>query len=758
MKKRLLLFIIVLTLINSHFIFSQVKPVIHQSGFNDFWATSINYCPELNSIFVAGYDGAVRQIDSKSGILMNIIQKDVNSYEEWDFLHQIYYIDISPDSKLLCASNLEIWNLNSNNVSTQLEGFGNTFIKNIEFSPTGKFVAGIGDLYSSDSTIFVWQVDNGKLLYKIERSNKINNLKFGKDDNTIYFFEDDINDITCKKFDLKGNKIVGKIKFYSSSNSGMINISKNEKYIVDYSITNSSIFSIEKNANLFNLKRNWDSEVIFSEDEKYVIYFDKINGLPFIVFLRIENQTIEKVIPIHFLAYNLLFSSSQNVLIAKDQSFIEMINLENDVRFPVISHNFQINSVHFTDNNKSFLTTEKGPNVLDYYRIQQFDIATNRRQWVIPSPRQKNLNSNDYSFPTTVSSDGKLFTVDGYDYDKQTNAIFIYNTREGSLNTKLYGNTSNFSQLIFSVDSKYIYTSSLDSCIKKWELSTGKVTDSIRFDKDIQYFTVNEESGEYYLILGEYDRINSVNAYKFNTHDLIKVFELKFNFTIFDKPYAFSPDNRYFATNLSYGSKVNRIVVLDMLLKDTLALIETPEVQRLIFTNDNKGLITFSKETRELVILDLNNILKFQYISEYLHKKVNWNGDNLKPPLITSLAFSPDGRYFAFGNDEPAVLIYDTQTLDINEENYNNKIDNCDVFPNPVRDRAEIKLNEVYPSQPVISIYNVFGGRQAVQAEFVSAGDTQKFIINNINLAPGFYIYTITGESNKQRGSFVVKE
>lgn len=747
---------IVLLLLNLNYTLGNIKPIIHQTGFNDFWVSSINYCPKLNSIFVAGFDGAVRQIDSKTGNLKNIIQKEVSSYEEWDFLHKIYYINVSPDSKLLCTDNLEIWDLNTNAVIKQLEGFGSIIIKNIEFSPSGELVAGTGSIPSTDNTIFVWQVDNGKLLYRIEMSYRINNFKFGKDDETIYFFEDNINDVTCKKYDLKSNKIVSKIKFNSSSNDGMINISKNEKLIVDYSSENSSIYSIEKNKHLFNLNRNWSSEVIFSDDENYVLYFDLIGGLPYIVFFNIDFKTIEKLVPINFLVKELILSNDQKVLIVKNQSFVEMINLEKDERISVICHNFKINSILFTDNNKSFLTTEKGPNELDYYIIQQFDITTNMRQWIMPSPRQKSISSNEYFFPSAVSNDGLLFAIDGYDYNIEKKTVFIYETHEGSLKTTLYCNNSNITQLIFSGDNNYLYTSSQDSCIRKWDLNTGMVIDSSIFDKDIQYFTVNEPSGEYYLVLGEYDKINSVSSYNCNSKEHTKVFELKFNFTILDRPYAFSPDNRYFATNLAYGSKVNRMVVLDMLLRDTIAEIETPEVYRLIFTNDSKGLVTFSKETNELELWDIENMRKFPFIGDYVHIKVNQNKDNLDPPLVTAMSFSPDGRYFAFGNDEPAVLIYDTQTLDIIDENNNSRIDGCNVFPNPVKNHAEIRLDGFYTFSPSICVYNVYGGRQDLQAEFVNSGDTQKILIKNINMTPGFYIYTITGESRSQRGSFVV--
>ncbi len=432
-----------------------------------------------------------------------------------------------------------------------------------------------------------------------------------------------------------------------------------------------------------------------------------------------------------------------------------MENSENNERIPLICHNFNINSVLFTDNNKSFLTTEKGPNELDYYIIQQFDITTKRRQLIMPSPRQE-IYGNDYHFPTAVSNDGLLFAIDGYDYNIEKKTVLIYNTLESSLKTTLYCNNSSITQLIFSGDNNFLYTSSLDSCIRKWDLNTGTVIDSSLFDKDIQYFAVNESSGEYYLVLGEYDKINSVSAYNYNSKELIKVFELKFNFTIFDKPYAFSPDNRYFATNIAYGSKVNKIAVLDMMLRDTIAMIETPDVYRLIFTNDGKGLVTFSKETNELELWDIENMRKFPYISDYIHIKANRHKDNLDPPLVTAMSFSPDGRYFAFGNDEPAVLIYDTQTLDVIDENNNDRIDNSNVFPNPVKSHTEIRLVDFYAAMPSLTIYNIYGGRQDAQAEFISAGNTQKLVLNNLNLTPGFYIYTVTGDSRSQSGSFVV--
>lgn len=327
-----LLLIIPLIFVNCLVLYSQQEPTIHQPGTCGYCLSSISISVYRNSVYISTYEGIIYEVDMNTGNLKNIIQKDVSSFEEWDFLHKIYFIDISPDSKYMCASNLEIWDLNSDTVITQLEGYGNIFIKNIEFSQSGKFVAGIGDLTSSDQIIYIWHVESGKLVYKIERKYTINNFKFGKDDNTIFFFEQDNADLSCKKFDLNKNSIIAKYDF-STWTDGLINVSINEKYIVEYNSLDNSIISTDNKKEILKLKRNWPSEIIFSDDENYIVYFDIINQMTSVVIMDIKNKSIYIIIPISFFVNNLVLSEDSKNLIMRNQSIAEMINLENKVLF-----------------------------------------------------------------------------------------------------------------------------------------------------------------------------------------------------------------------------------------------------------------------------------------------------------------------------------------------------------------------------------------------------------------------------------------
>jgi WD40 repeat protein len=757
---KLLLMLPLLFLLNFE-IMAKINPIITKAGFiSDYlnmFIKSLKISNNGDKVFISGSHGFVRIIDSKNGNLIDNIEQIVESIEPRSDKHDIKFFDISTDEKFMCTEDLEIWDINEKKVVKSLNNTDSLkFVSVIKYSPSGKYIVAIGkdDYFDEEMRINIWDAASGNLVGEVNNYS-ISDFCFGSSDDLFYFVG---NQKVIGKYEIASGKF--EVIFTTlNRREYVIAISEDEKYIslFDYG---SGYIVIAVNEKKEIMKKNsiYSSMPIFSKDSKNLIYGDINSSLTgfSLKFMSLTTFKIEREVKVEHEMLHLNLSKDGNKILMGSEYHIEILDLVNNKSIPLICYSNPIKKIHFLPDNKNFITIDMnryGSETL----IQQVNIETNERKWIYFGESQGELYY-DYFYPSKISTDGNLFVYASKNYYKNNKCnVLTFDTETGAVKNSLETDIKIITDFDFSIDSRYLYVLGQDSILQVWDLTNSTKIIEYKLPAKTIALKISKFSNEVLLFLGnDYSNV----LYKLDLETKIIKYLQQFNSSLlfYHYPFAFSNDSRYFAAQANgYVIEIydieNEKVIKELKYKNVL---DIDDIKTMVFSYDNKQLICSREENHSLDFWDIEKGEMTNPIKDYLHPQINTERFKIDAPIITTLGFSPDGRYFAFGNDEPAVLIYDTQTLDIKEENNNYKIENCDVFPNPVRDRAEIKLNEFYLIQPAISIYNVFGGRQAVQAEFVSAGDTQKFIINNINLTPGFYIYTITGESNKQRGSFVV--
>lgn len=295
-----------------------------------------------------------------------------------------------------------------------------------------------------------------------------------------------------------------------------------------------------------------------------------------------------------------------------------------------------------------------------------------------------------------------------------TGAIMVYDKNYNLLRT-LDGHQYNTTSVVFTPDNKYIISGGYDGFIKFWNYQTGALIRT--------------------LTHGDY--LNGGSSLRLSV----------------------SPDGKYVA---STGDGYN-LVVKVWRIADAALLKTIPLKVGLYGT----AVVQFSPDGKYLACATVG------YFSQpgYVGKIFFWNTSNGKQVLsytdndgspvsggIKSIAFSPDGRYMAYGLNNSTfkvAQIVTSQNLIASAngnstETGNALIANTRLFPNPAKQVATLQFVLQNSSHVELALYDA-GGRKVkiVSNEFRNAG-AQTVNVNVASLTAGMYFINLrTGNDRR---------
>jgi WD40 repeat protein len=253
--------------------------------------------------------------------------------------------------------------------------------------------------------------------------------------------------------------------------------------------------------------------------------------------------------------------------------------------------------------------------------------------------------SNDYTVKLWDTKNGQLIhTFEGHDdvihsvafspdssyiaSSSSDHTIKLWNTKNGLLINTLEGHEDEIHSVSFSPDGKFIVSGSIDSTLKLWDAESGRLIWS-EFGGEMFSFSPD---GKYIASWSEYYVRNDWwKLYDFKTGKLINTSE---NHKSHINSLAFSPDGKYIITGANDG-----ICIWDS--KSGLFLFTTSDVIK-----DQVNSITFSPYENYLVTGSDDGTLKLWVIenNKFIFKALEMH-DMMHNSCISSVAFSPDGRY-----------------------------------------------------------------------------------------------------------------
>ena len=266
----------------------------------------------------------------------------------------------------------------------------------------------------------------------------------------------------------------------------------------------------------------------------------------------------------------------------------------------------------------------------------------------------KTLNGHtDIIRSISYSPDGKYIASGSYD-----NTIKLWEVATGKCIKTLEGHTSFVYSVVFSPDGKYLASSSPDQTIKLWEVASGKCTRTlgghITFVMSIDY----SPDGKY-LASGLYDKVIKISetatekCIKILTEDVEEAKLFRYIESV-----AYSLDGKYIAS--SCGT-IGTIDTTDDSWENTIKLWEV-ETEKCIKTlKGHEGNITsvvFSPDGKYLASASWDNTVKLWEVGTgNCIKTLSGHEDN-----VTSAVFSPDGKYLASASWDNTVKLWEVGT------------------------------------------------------------------------------------------------
>lgn len=261
---------------------------------------------------------------------------------------------------------------------------------------------------------------------------------------------------------------------------------------------------------------------------------------------------------------------------------------------------------------------------------------------------------------------------------------------------------------------------------------------------------------EIYAITGGVDGGWKVlNLFNLTTGEKINIGDMVSFDSFFDYryPITISSNNKFLATNESWGG----FLVLDVGTLSWASKFDSLNIYSLAFSPDEKYLATGLTEPYIKIWDFKNNKVAAQYDYNPFIKISNLfyvgEPDSIYPP-IKAIAFSPDGRFVAGGNDDGSVIIWENSLINVNE-NTTQKGDII-LFPNPANETVNIKYKVTSSGIINITMTNLLGNyQQCILNERKVPGEYQ-FDMNTVDLPSGVYILKFSNGMSVTSARFVV--
>ncbi|MDW7973025.1 MAG: caspase family protein [Thermodesulfovibrio sp.] len=485
-------------------------------------------------------------------------------------------------------------------------------VTSVFFSPDGKYIAS----GSRDKTVKLWEVSSGKNIRTfIGHSDYIYSVAFSPDGKYI---ASGSHDTTIKLWEVSSGKNI-RTFIGHSGNVSSIAFSPDGKYIASGSGDKTiKLWEVSsgKNIRTFIGHSDYISSIAFSPDGKYIA-----SGC--------QDSTIK----------------------------IWEISSGKQMRI-FIGHSYHVSSVAFSPDGRFIASGSLDETV---------------KLWEVSSGMEiRTFKGHSWVKSVAFSPDGRFIASGSGD-----KTIKLWEVSSGKNIRTFKGHSGDVSSVAFSPDGRYIASGSMDNTVKLWEVSSGKRINIFKGNSIFVTSVVFSPDGNYIASGGD---DNTVKLWEVSSGKNIRIFK---GHNKYVTSLAFFPDGRYLASGsedntvklweVSSGKNIRTFKDNGVRGKTEYIIIEVSSEREKIFEGRNRGVtsIAFSPDGRYIASGSHDTTIKLWEVSSGKKMKT-FKGHS---SWITSVAFSPDGRYLASGSEDNTVKLWE-----INSEKVKNGINYINLF------------------------------------------------------------------------------
>ena len=226
------------------------------------------------------------------------------------------------------------------------------------------------------------------------------------------------------------------------------------------------------------------------------------------------------------------------------------------------------------------------------------------------------------------------------------NTMKLWDVSTGKELRTFTGHLNSVSSVEFSPDSKFVLSGSYDKTLKLWDASTGKEIRTFTSSNEISSIAFSQDGNYAFSATCGFSNNDTINVWDIATGKLVKTIAIFNNFF----GVAFSSDGKFVLS----GTGDKTIKLWDSsngkLLRRFISY-GTPIVST-VFSPDGKYALLASGYNVDLI--DFTNAQNKRQFKSYTEKLKSEKGEDIfvhcgHSDMISSVAFSPDGKYFVSG-------------------------------------------------------------------------------------------------------------
>jgi len=526
----------------------------------------------------------------------------------------VYSVAISPDGKYIASNSgktIKIWDVSSGKCTKILSGHKNS-IWSICYSPDGKYIASGSD----DKTIRIWDVSSGEYKELIGHKNWISSVSYSPDGKYIasgsYDMTIRIWDISTGKYKtLIGHK--GAIYSVSYSPDGKyIASGSSDKTVKIWDVSTGEYkILIGHEYSVLSVSYSPDGKYLASgSQDKTIRIWDVKSGR----YIKILTKHNGPVISVNYSPNGkyIVSGSSDKTVKIWDVSTGQYIKT-------LTGHKNVIYSVNYSHNGKYIVSGSKDK------MIKIWDLSNGQyiKTLVISSKIDMHINI-DYS------PDGKYLA-------SGSGTIRIWDVNSGKCIKTLIGHKDDVNSVSYSPDGKYIASGSYGGTIRIWDVSSGKCKELIGHKEPVVSVCYSPDGK--YIASGSWDK--TIKIWNVSTGKCKTLIGHK-NWI---SSVSYSPDGKYIAS----GSHDKTIRIWDVSSgKCTKTLYgHKGDVNSVSYSPDGKYIASGSDD----------GTIRIWDVSSGKYKELIGH----KEPVV-SVCYSPDGKYIASGSYDETIRIWDVSS------------------------------------------------------------------------------------------------